>query len=160
MEILFTECPIASVLLADWSKSPNWGAVLQPFFTLVHIWSNFCSCYYLLQPFFSIYITIGVTSLFLLLLLLYDLLGIFDFGVFLLKISYLLQLKPFLVFMDRSKFFIFSNSLQFHHICFYSHWSIIFIFEILLQSITSVFIPFGVYFLSLTNCSKSHILPA
>lgn len=57
MEIQFTECPIASVLLADWSKSPNWGAVLQPVF--------------------SIYITIGVTSLFLLLLLLYDLLGIF-----------------------------------------------------------------------------------
>lgn len=56
MEIQFTECPIASVLLADWSKSPNWGAVLQPVFTLVHIWSNFCSCYYLLQPvFFNLY---------------------------------------------------------------------------------------------------------
>ena len=34
----------------------------------------------------------------------------FDFGVFPLKISYLLQLKSFLVFTDRSKFFIFSNS--------------------------------------------------
>ena len=82
MEIQFTECPIASVLLADWSKSPNWGAVLQPVFTLVHIWSNFCSCSYLLQPVFSIYITIGVTSLFLLLLLLYDMLHIFLFWSF------------------------------------------------------------------------------
>lgn len=160
MEILFTECPIASVLLADWSKSPNWGAVLQPVFTLVHIWSNFCSCSYLLQPVFSIYITIGVTSLFFCCYSYMTCLAFFDFGVFLLKISYLLQLKPFLVFMDRSIIFIFSNSLQFHRICFYSHWSIIFIFQILLQSITSVFIPFGVYFLSLTNCSKSHILPA
>lgn len=42
MEIQFTECPIASVLLADWSKSPNWGAVLQPFFfNLYNNWSNF-----------------------------------------------------------------------------------------------------------------------
>ena len=33
-------------------------------------------------------------------------------------------------------------------------------FQIHSNSITSVFIPVGVYFLSLTNCSKSHILPA
>ncbi len=25
MEILFTECPIVLILLADWSKSPDWG---------------------------------------------------------------------------------------------------------------------------------------
>ena len=33
-------------------------------------------------------------------------------------------------------------------------------FKFYSNSITSVFIPVGVYFLSLTNCSKSHILPA
>ena len=126
----------------------------------------------------------------------------FDFGVFLLKISYLLQLKSFLAFMDRSKFFIFQISLQFHRIYFYFHWSIFFLFQISLQfhlicfyfrwSIFSIyqillqfhhifFIPVGVHslffkfysnpphlflfpleyiFLSLTNCSKSHIPPA
>ena len=127
MEILFTECPIASVLLADWSKSPNWGAVLQPVFTLVHIWSNFCSCSYLLQPVFSIYITIGVTSLFFCCYSYMTCFIFFYFGVFLLTISYLLQLKSFLVFMDRSKFFLFQISLQFHLICFYFRWSILFI---------------------------------
>lgn len=62
MEILFTECPIASVLLADWSKSPDWGCctptgfypgphleqflfllLFTPtvFFNLYNNWSNF-----------------------------------------------------------------------------------------------------------------------
>ena len=99
MEILFTECPIASVLLADWNKYPIKLTVVQPAFLFLDcIWINPCSCSYLLQPdflpwstfgvisvlatiysnrIFSIYITIGVTSLFLLLLLLYDLLRIF-----------------------------------------------------------------------------------
>ena len=53
MEILFTECPIVLILLADWSKSPDWGYCTPTvFFTQVHIWSNFCSCSYLLQPVF------------------------------------------------------------------------------------------------------------
>lgn len=53
MEILFTECPIVLILLADWSKSPDWGCCTPTgFFTQVHIWSNFCSCSYLLQPVF------------------------------------------------------------------------------------------------------------
>lgn len=38
MEILFTECPIASVLLADWSKSPNWWVLYSNRFLP---WSTF-----------------------------------------------------------------------------------------------------------------------
>ena len=78
MEILFTECPIVLILLADWSKSPDWGCYTPTGFlprstfgaisVLAPIYSN---------QFFLIYMTIGVTSLFLLLLLLYDLLRIF-----------------------------------------------------------------------------------
>ena len=114
------------------------------FFTQIHIWSNFCSCSYLPQPVFSIYIAIGVTFLFCCCYSYMTCFIFFYFGVFLLTISYLPQLKSFLVFMDRSKFFLFQILLQFHLICFYFRWSIFSIFQILPQFTSSVFISAGV----------------
>ena len=82
MEILFTECPIASVLLADWSKSPNWGAVLQPFFYPDPHFEQFLFLL-LFTPtgFFNLYNNWSNFP-FLLLLLLYDMLHIFLFWSF------------------------------------------------------------------------------
>ncbi len=66
MGILFTEYLIASVLLADWSKSLDWGCCTPTgFFTHVHIWSNFYSFSNLLQPdFLNLYSTWSNFSIF------------------------------------------------------------------------------------------------
>ena len=70
----------------------------------------------------------------------------FDFGVSLLKISYLLQSKSFLVFTDRSKFVIFSNSTPIpSHLFLFPLEYILHIFKFCSNSITSVFIPVGVH---------------
>ena len=135
MEILFTECPIASVLLADWSKYPIKVTVVQPAFLFLDcIWINPCSCSYLLQPdFFNLYNNWSNFSIFAVVtpIWLASHFLILEFSFWKSVIYSNWSHSLYLWIGVNSSYF--QILLQFHHICFYSRWSIIFIFQILLQ---------------------------
>ena len=162
MEILFTECPIASVLLADWSKYPIKVTVVQPAFLFLDcIWINPCSCSYLLQPdFFNLYnnwsnfpIFAVVTPIWL---AWHFLILEFSFWKSVIYSNWSHSLYLW-IGVNSSYFQIHSNSTTSVFISFGVH-SLFFKFHS--NSSASIFISFGVLFLLPPNCSESHLLTA